>query len=120
MLHPSFQLWVVVASGYLLGIASWIVGLPADMPPMATVGHRTLGLGAPMAALLLPTTVVITDRLLRGICVRHPIGDPREVLPVYDAIMMIFAVFVMAVHAMILLALSGLRIDGTSVHAWFH
>jgi uncharacterized membrane protein len=63
-----------------------------------------------MVAFLLPTAAAVTDVLLRGLCVRHPIDEPSSmnVLATYDAVMLRFIVFVMGVHATVLLALLGL------------
>ena len=58
----------------------------------------------------MPTAVAITDRLLRGLCVKHPIDEPNpvNVLAIYDAIMLRFTIFVMGVHGAVLLAMVGL------------
>jgi uncharacterized membrane protein len=71
---------------------------------------RTFWLGAPMAAFLLPTALVVIDVLLRDLCVRHPIdeSDAPTTLAVYDAIMLRFTVFVAGVHGAVLLAALGL------------
>jgi uncharacterized membrane protein len=63
-----------------------------------------------MEPFLLPTAAAVTDVLLRGLCVRHPIDEPSSVnaLAAYDAVMLRFIFFVMGVHAMVLLALLGL------------
>jgi uncharacterized membrane protein len=63
-----------------------------------------------MVAFLLPTAVAITDLLLRGLCVKHPIDEPssRNVLAIYDAIMLRFSIFVIGVHGAVLLAMLGL------------
>ena len=49
-----------------------------------------------MMAFLLPTAVVVTDALLRGLSVRHPVDETSavNVLAIYDAIMLRFMVFV--------------------------
>jgi uncharacterized membrane protein len=63
-----------------------------------------------MVAFLLPTAAAVTDALLRGLCVKHPISEPSstQVLPIYDAIMLRFNIFVIGVHAAVLLAVQGL------------
>ena len=98
---PPVQLFVVVA-GYVLGAAAMSWGLPEQVPPF--------GLGAAMAAFLLPTAVAITDFLLRGLCVNHPVDEPtsRHVLEIYDAVMLRFTIFVTGVHGAVLLAVLGL------------
>jgi uncharacterized membrane protein len=107
---PTAQLLVVVA-GCVFGGVALVWGLPEQVPPSLTIsaGHR-LWLGAPMMAFLLPTAVAVTDFLLRGLCVTHPIdgSDAPNTLAVYDAIMLRFTVFVMGVHGAVLLALLGL------------
>ena len=62
-----------------------------------------------MVAFMLPTAMGMTDALLRGLCVRHPVdaSSPMDVLAVYDAIMLRVTVFVMGVHATVLLAPAG-------------
>ena len=102
---------LVIFAGYVLGAFALYWGLPEEIPPSWTVpGHGTLWLGVPMVAFLLPTAVVVTDLLLRRLCVRHPIEEPASmnVLPIYDAIMLRFGIFVIGVHAMMLLAMLGL------------
>lgn len=101
----------VVIAGYVLGAFALYWGLPEQVPPSWTVpGRRTLWLGAPMVAFLLPTAVAATDLLLRGLCVRHPIDEPSSVavLAIYDAIMLRFGIFVMGIHGAVLLAMLGL------------
>jgi uncharacterized membrane protein len=110
---PSTQTFVVLA-GYALGGLALYWGLPEQVPPSWTVSaRRTLWLGTPMAAFLLPTAVALTDRLLRGLCPRHPIDVPNSAngLAIYDAIMLRFAIFVMGVHGAVLLAMLG-RLSG--------
>jgi uncharacterized membrane protein len=102
---------VVVAAGYVLGGFALYLGLPEQVPPSWTVSaSRTLWLGGPMVAFLLPTAVAITDFLLRGLCVKHPVDEPNSlnVLAMYDAVMLRFTIFVMGVHGAVLLAVLGL------------
>src|SRR4051812_17844387 len=97
---PSPQRFVALV-GYVLGGIAFCWGLPEQVPPSWTVSAgRTFWLGAPMMAFLLPTAMIVTDVLLRGLCVEHPIGDPDSPnsLAVYDAIMLRFTVFVIGVH----------------------
>jgi uncharacterized membrane protein len=63
-----------------------------------------------MVAFLLPTAVVVTDALLRGLSVRHPVDETSavNVLALYDAIMLRFMVFVVGVHATVLAGLLGM------------
>ena len=102
---------LVVVAGYALGALALYSGLPQEIPPSWSVpGRGTLWLGAPMVAFLLPTSVAMTDFLLRGLCVKHPVDEPNSlnVLPIYDAIMLRFTVFVVGVHGAVLLAVLGL------------
>ena len=76
---PSIRTFVVLA-GYVLGGFALYWGLPEQVPPSWTVSaRRTVWLGTPMVAFLLPTAVAITDHLLRGLCVKHPIDEPNPV-----------------------------------------
>jgi len=107
---PSTRTLTIVA-GYVLGVFALCWGLPEKVPPSWTVSaDLTLWLGGPMVAFLLPTAVTITDSLLRGLCVKHPVDEPNSpnVLAIYDAVMLRFTVFVMAVHGAVLLAVLGL------------
>ena len=102
---------LVIFTGYVLGAFALYRGLPEQVPPSWTVpGRGIFWLGAPMVAFLLPTAAAVTDLLLRGLCVRHPIDEPSSmnVLATYDAVMLRFIIFVMGVHATVLLALRGL------------
>jgi uncharacterized membrane protein len=101
----------VVVAGYALGGFALYLGLPEHVPPSWTVSAgRTLWLGGPVVAFLLPTAVAITDFLLWGLSVKHPVDEPNSlnVLAMYDAIMLRFTVFVMGVHGAVLLAVLGL------------
>lgn len=107
---PSVQTFVVLV-GYVLGGIALYWGLPEQVPPSWTISaSRTFWIGAPMVAFLLPTALVLTDFLLRDLCVKHPIDqqDSPNAVAAYDAIMLRFTVFVVGVHAAILLAVLGL------------
>src|SRR5258708_3634524 len=102
---------LVVLAGYGVGAAALHAGLPDFIPPSWTgAGGRTIWFGPVMVAFLLPTAVALTDALLRSLCIKHPVDQPRsaDVLPIYDAIMLRVVLFVMGVHATILLGLLGL------------
>jgi uncharacterized membrane protein len=94
---------LVSAAGYGLGALALYWGLPREIP-------------APLATSLLPTALLLTDAMLRGLTVRHPVDAATEaqVLLVYDAIMLRMIVFVTAVHALVLSSLLGM-LDG---RAW--
>jgi hypothetical protein len=98
---PSARI-VVVFAGYVVGGFALARGFPEPVPPF--------WLGAPMVAFLLPTATAITDFLLRGLCVNHPIEESSSpsVLAIYDAIMLRFTLFIFGVHLAIQLAVSGL------------
>jgi uncharacterized membrane protein len=102
---------LVVVAGYALGALALYSGLPQEIPPSWSVsGRGPVWLGAPMVAFLLPTAVAVTDALLRGLSVRHPVDETTavNVLAIYDAIMLRFMVFVVGVHATVLAGLLGL------------
>lgn len=102
---------LVTVVGYALGALALYSGLPQQIPPSWTVpGRGTVWSGAPMVAFLLPTAVAVTDALLRGLSVRHPVDEATavNVLAVYDAIMLRFMVFVIGVHATVLAGLLGM------------
>jgi hypothetical protein len=101
---------LVIVAGYALGAAALWAGLPEQIPPSWSLsGLGTFWFG-PMVAFLLPTAIAMTDVLLRGLCDRHPVGEAnsRNVLAIYDAIMLRFMVFVIGVHALMLAGLLGL------------
>src|SRR5262249_53758744 len=92
--------------GYGLGALALAAGLlPRDMPPaLAVAGRPPLWLGVWLAAFLLPTTLLVTDRMLRRIAVRPPADDPESSpsLSIYDAIMLRIGVFVTGMHVLTL------------------
>lgn len=101
----------LIAAGYAGGVIALLVGLPDQMPPSWTLpGQRTISLGAPMAAFLLPTAAVVTDALLRRLVVRRVLDDSPAsgVLPIYDAMMWRLMLFVVGLHATVLLGLLGM------------
>jgi len=105
---------LVVFTGYILGGVALAWGLPQQVPPSWTVSAgRTFWFGAPMVAFLLPTAVVVTDFLLRGLYVEHPIDESNSpnAPAVYDAIMLRVTVFIVGVHSVVLLAVLG-RLSG--------
>jgi uncharacterized membrane protein len=111
--RPSPQSFVALV-GFVLGGIAFYWGLPEQVPPSWTVpAGRTFWLGAPMVAFLLPTAMVVTDFLLRGLCVQHPIDGPNSpnALAVYDAIMLRVTVCVVGIHGAVLLAVLG-RLSG--------
>ncbi len=105
---------LLILAGYGLGAAALSIGLPPQIPPFSPDPSREIvSLGTLMVAFLLPTAVALTDALLRPLCIDNPIqpGSP-DVLRVYDAIMLRFALFVIGVHATVLLRLLGLLSGG--------
>ncbi len=92
---------LTVAAGYALGAALYSA-LPDEAP-----------LARPMAAFLLPTAAAVTYTLLRGLCTRHPVGGANspDTLAVYDAVMLRFMLFLIGVHATMLVGLVGLLRD---------
>ncbi len=102
---------LVIVAGYALGAAALWAGLPEQIPPSwSASGLGTFWFGGPMVAFLLPTAIAATDVLLRGLCASHPADEAssRNVLAIYDGIMLRFMVFVMGVHVVVLAALLGL------------
>ncbi len=102
---------VVTLAGFVVGGLALASGLPEQVPPSLTVWTgRTFWLGAPMVAFLLPTAMLVSNRLLRGLYILHPIAEPAspDVVAVYDAIMLRVTVLVMGVHGAVLLAVLGL------------
>ena len=80
---------VVILAAYALGAAALLVGFPQAVAP--TWSHEPVPWSAPIAALMLPTAMLVTDWLLRGLCVRHPV-DARDLagdLAINDAIMVL-------------------------------
>lgn len=110
MRSPPPQTSVTLA-GFALGAVALASGLPEQVPPSLTAWTgRTFWLGTPMVAFLLPAAMLVSSRLLRGLYVEHPVGEPSppDVIATYDAIMLRVAVFVTGVHAVVLVAVLGL------------
>ena len=63
-------------AGCALGLIALAAGLPGQMPPSCVLpGQRTVWLGAPMAAFLLPTAALVTDVVLRRLAIRRALDD---------------------------------------------
>jgi uncharacterized membrane protein len=92
---------LIVLAGYGLG-AAFYAALPDEAP-----------LARPMAAFLLPTAAAVTYAMLRQLCARHPIERVNLdlTLATYDALMLRFMLFLMGVHATVLIGLTGLLRD---------
>lgn len=105
---------LVILTGYALGAFALYWGLPPTPPYWIVDGERTFSVGTPMLAFLLPTAIAATDALLRGLCLKHPVGErtPTQALGTYDAIMLRFSAFVMGVHAVAIFASLGFLRDG--------
>jgi immunity protein, SdpI family len=106
MRSVHFRKRLVIGAGYVLGASALYRGLPEyGAPP----GAGTLSMNAMMLAFLLPTAAAVSDALLRRLSIEKPVGetDSTHVLAVYDAIMLRFIIFIVAVHAITLLALAG-------------
>jgi uncharacterized membrane protein len=98
-------------AGYALGVIGLVAGLPQEMPPSWTLaGQRTVWLGLPMVAFLLPTAAAVTDALLRRLIMKGALdGSPASrVLTVYDAMMWRLMLFVFGVQATVLAGLLGM------------
>lgn len=102
---------LVVLTGYGLGAAALYQGLAQRIPFWwVELAGAAIPLGAVLMAFLLPTAVALTGALLRSLYIEHPIEEPDspDVVSIYDAIMLRFAVFVTGVHVTVLLGLLGL------------
>jgi uncharacterized membrane protein len=111
MASPQWPQKALILAGSVVGVAALWRGLPEHIPPSGSVpGFGTLSFGAAMVAFLLPTALALTDVLLRGLCVRHPVDEASasQVLSIYDAIMLRFTAFVICVHALVLAGVLGL------------
>jgi SdpI/YhfL family protein len=107
MRSVHFRKRAIIAVGYLLGAIALYGGLPEyGAPP----GADTISMNAMMLAFLLPTAAAVSDALLRRLLLEHPVRetDATHVIAVYDAIILRFIIFVVAVHAIVLLALAGM------------
>jgi uncharacterized membrane protein len=91
----------VIVAGYVLGLVLY--------PTFPGSGEDLLRFGPPMVALLLPTAAAVTYFLLRGLCVRHPIDaeNSPNAIATFDAVMLRFISFLIAVHAIMLVGLQG-------------
>lgn len=99
----------VIAMGYLFG-AAVLSRLPEEIPPSwNNSGSDTIWLGRPVVAFLLPTAAAITSVLLRRLYTRLPSGSEESpnVIETYDAIMFRCVLFVVSVHATMLIGLLG-------------
>jgi uncharacterized membrane protein len=88
---------LIVTAGYGLGAVLY-TALP-DQAPLAR----------PMAAFLLPTAALVTDAMLRGLIARQPFegANAPDMLATYDAVMLRLMLFLMGVHATVLVGLLG-------------
>lgn len=84
-------------------------GMPRQMPPGIAIGRHVLWLGAPMAAFLLPFTIVVIDSLLRPLYTGRSSRDGNQTggIAVYNAFMDRVATFVTGMHVLVLLVLLG-------------
>jgi uncharacterized membrane protein len=98
---------VVILAAYALGGTALLVGFPNAAVPAWS--HEPVPWSAPIAAFMLPTAMLVTDWLLRGLCLRHPVDtqDAADDLAINDAIMLRFLLFVLGVHVMVLLGMEG-------------
>jgi hypothetical protein len=87
----------IALGGYALGLLSLLIGLPDD--------GRTGPVGPWLAALLLPTAVIVVDRLLFDLS--HRSVGAAAAASVHDAVMLRVAALVIGVHAMTLAGLLG-------------
>ncbi len=104
---------LVIGAGYVMGAVALYRGLPQYG---AAPGAWTISMNAVMLAFLFPTAVAVTDVLLRPLCISHPADESGSatVLATYDGIMLRFIIFIVGVHAVMLLAVAGLLTG----HGW--
>jgi hypothetical protein len=97
---------LIIGAGYVVGAFALYRGLPEYG---AASSHRTVSMNALMLAFLFPTAAAVTDALLRRLSISHPVGEAGSgtVLATYDAIMLRFILFIVGVHAVMLLAVAG-------------
>jgi len=100
---------IAVSAGYLFGAAAYAY-LPSEIPPAWRVaGHEIVWLGRPLIAFLLPTAAAVTLVLLRALSAREPSEhdqSPHGAMAC-DAIMFRLVLFLMGMHATVLLGLAG-------------
>lgn len=99
---------LVILAAYALGAAALLIGFPKAVAPSWT--HEPVPWSGPFAAFMLPTAMLVTDWLLRGLCLRHPIDahDAAGDLAINDAIMLRLLLFLLGVHVMVLLGMEGM------------
>jgi uncharacterized membrane protein len=88
---------IVVAAAYVAGIAAY-PNLPGPAP----------GVLRPLIAFLLPTTAALTYLLVRRVWERDLVRDRDETFePSYEAIVFAVVLFIIAIHVLVLAALTG-------------
>jgi hypothetical protein len=96
-LRAGRRFLVVVAAAYVAGIAAYPY-LPGPAP----------GVARPLIAFLLPTTGALTYLLVRRVWERDPFRDRDEAFaPSYEAIVFAIVLFIVAIHLLVLAALTG-------------
>ena len=102
--------YALILAGYALGAVALRAGLPEGIPPSLTFRDGSIvWLGGPMIAFLLPTAVAVTEVLVHRLSGARAVDEPGSVsaAEVNDAIMLRVTVFVLGVHAMVLVAVQG-------------
>jgi immunity protein, SdpI family len=93
----SRRFLIVVAAAYVTSIAAY-PNLPGPAP----------GVARPLIAFLLPTTAALTYLLVRRVWERDLIRDRDETFePSYEAIVFAVVLFIVAIHLLVLAALTG-------------
>jgi hypothetical protein len=110
MTTPRLVRHVTLGIGFGLGAIALFAGLPAEVPPSWAAEGRTVWLGAPLVAFLLPTAAVIIDWLLRPLSVDSTAeaSEQQASLTIYDALVARVTMLVVGVHVVVLAALAGL------------
>ena len=93
----SRRFLIVVAAAYVASIAAY-PSLPGPAP----------GIARPLIGFLLPTTAALTYLLVRRVWERDLIRDRDETFePSYEAIVFAVVLFIVAIHLLVLAALTG-------------
>ena len=102
---------VTLGIGFALGAIALYAGLPVEVPPSwAPADGRTVWLGAPFVAFLLPTAGLVIDWLLRPLSVDSTAEatEQQAGLAIYDGLVARVTMLVVGVHVVVLAAIAGL------------
>jgi uncharacterized membrane protein len=95
-----------IGGGYLAGIV-----LYSRLPGPELMGAPSVMLVRPLIAFMLPTTAAVIFVLLRHLWLRDPIrGGDVTLQATYDAIVFRIILFVIAIHALVVVELAGIEL----------